>query len=228
MNWACGLTTVPARKTTHLPRTLESLKAAGFLCLRLFVDGCKDPGEYAPFGLEVTTHYPSMRTSGNWMLALAELYLRDPHANRFAIFQDDFVTYRNLRSYLDRSPYPGRGYWNLYTFPENQALSKGRRGWYPSNQLGKGAVGLVFNNEAARLLLGHQRMIDRMLNPERGWQFIDGGIVEAMKEAGWVEYVHNPSLVQHTGIVSSMGKKRHALANSFRGEEFNAEELPCG
>lgn len=225
MNWAAGLITVPARKTTHLPRTLESLSKAGFPCVRLFVDGCKDPAEYAQFGLEVTTRYPSMRTAGNWMLALAELYLRDPHAERFAMFQDDFVTYRNLRAYLDRCPYPGKGYWNLYTFPENQALAKGRRGWYPSNQRGAGAVAIVFNNEATRLLLGHQRMFDRAMNPERGWRFIDGGIVEAMKEAGWREYVHNPSLVQHTGRASTIVRKRFIPAVSFRGEEFNAEEL---
>jgi len=141
------------------------------------------------------------------------------------MFQDDFVTYRNLRAYLDSCSYPAKGYWNLYTFPHNQGRCKGKPGWFLSDQLGKGAVAIVFNNEAARLLLGHQRMIDRILNPDRGWQFIDGGIVEAMKQAGWSEYVHNPSLVQHTGDVSTMNKKRHAKAISFRGEDFNAEEM---
>ena len=225
MNWSYGVTTVMARKATLLPRTLASLNRAGFPCPRLFVDGCKDPAEYASSGFEVTARYPSLRTSGNWMLALAELYLRDPTADRFAIFQDDFVTYRNLRAYLDSCSYPTKGYWNLYTFPHNQGRCKGKQGWFLSDQLGKGAVAIVFNNEAARLLLGHQRMIDRILNPDRGWQFIDAGIVEAMKQAGWSEYVHNPSLVQHTGDVSSMGKKRHAKAISFRGENFNAEEM---
>lgn len=229
--WAYGVTTVPARKVHYLPRTLESLKTAGFECPRLFIDGCHDPKEYDRFGLEVTVRYPTIRPYGNWVLALAELYLRSPAADRFAIFQDDFVTYRNLRTYLDEREYPGerdtrpKGYYNLYTFPHNQTLCKDQVGWSLSDQMGKGAVALVFNREAVRLLLGSQHIIDRAQDPNRGWKAIDGGVVTAMKEIGWKEYIHHPSLVQHIGDVSSIGNGRHAKAGNFWGEEFNAEEL---
>jgi hypothetical protein len=227
--WAYGVTTVPARRDDLLPRTLTSLHAAGFDRPRLFVDGCDDPRSWErEFQLEVTARFPRIRTYGNWVLSLAELYIREPNADRYAVFQDDFVTYRNLREYLTLTQYPERGYWNLYTFPSNQKLcpDDGRHvGWYESNQLGRGAVALVFNREAVTTLLRHQHMVDRPQDSSRGWRAVDGGIVDSMRKAGWKELVHNPSLVQHTGYVSAMGNRPHKLANSFRGEDFDAREL---
>lgn len=230
MKWAYGVTTVPSRLDSHLPRTLESLAKAGFDKPRLFVDGSKNGTLYQKFGLEVTCRYPTIRTAGNWILSLYELFIREPSANRFAIFQDDLVTYRNLRAYLERCEYPKNGYWNLYTFPANQDLAKGRNGWYESNQLGLGAVGLVFSREAVIVLLGSKYMAERPLDASRGWRCIDGGIVEAMRKnkngsGEWKEYVHNPSLVQHTGTGSSMRNPVQPLAKSFMGEDFDALEL---
>jgi hypothetical protein len=129
------------------------------------------------------------------------------------------VTYPNLREYLEECPFPEKGYWNLYTFSQNE---KPIQGWYPSNQLGKGAVALVFSNNGLRLLLAQQYMVDRPLNPLRGWKALDGGIVSAYKLIGWKEFVHNPSLVQHTGLDSSMGNRRQELASTFRGERYDA------
>jgi hypothetical protein len=54
------------------------------------------------FRLEVTPRYPAVRTFNSWLPALIELYMRDRQADRFAIFQDDLVTYRNLRYCLDK------------------------------------------------------------------------------------------------------------------------------
>lgn len=223
MKWSYGVTTVPSRFKDLLPRTLKSLAGAGFENPRLFIDGCKP--EDIPQALrryEITSHFPNLRTFGNWMTALWELYAREPKAERYAIFQDDFVTYKNLRQYLEDCDYPKRGYWNLYTFPQNE---KNTSGWYLSNQLGKGAVALVFNNEAVRTILQSQHMVNRPLDPKRGWQTIDGGIVTGFKQAGWQEWVHNPSLVLHTGEVSSMGHKPYEDTNIFKGEEFDALNL---
>ena len=226
MKWAYGITTVPQRIDDLLPRTLESLSSAGFDNPRLFVDGEKNPTKYDQCGLEVTTRYPTVRTYGNWILTLWELYIRQPNAERYAIFQDDFVTYKNLRCYLEECPFPEHGYWNLYTFPDNQELApEGTTGWYESNQWGRGAVALIFNKAGVKLLLGHQHMIDRPEDAHRGWKAVDGGVLTAMKKSDWKEYVHNPSLVQHTGTLSSMRNSPHKEAISFRGEEFNALEL---
>jgi hypothetical protein len=66
-------------------------------------------------------------------------------------------------------------------------------------------------------------LIERTVDPHRGWRAIDGGIVEAMKQAGWSEWIHNPSLVQHTGQMSSMGNTgKDQLAESFPGPEKDA------
>ncbi len=227
IKWTYGITTTPQRIDDLFPRTLNSLKTAGFEKPWIFVDGLEDPQPYHQFDAAgITVRHPNIRTHGNWVLSLYELYIRTPDANRYALFQDDFITYNSLREYLETCEYPDDGYWNLYTFPENQRLCPdGYEGWYKSNQRGKGAVALVFSLDAVTTLLGHDHMIQRPKDTHRGYKAVDGGIVTAMKKAGYREYVHNPSLVQHTGTISSMGNKRQALATSFRGEEFNCLEL---
>jgi hypothetical protein len=139
------------------------------------------------------------------------------------MFQDDFITYKNLRQYLESCEYPEKGYWNLYTFPSNQTLCpKDYVGWYPSNQRGLGAVALVFSRQAVMTLFMQPHFIERPLDALRGWRSIDGGIVTALKQAGWREYVHNPSLVQHMGVTSSMGNGIQQQATSFRGADYDA------
>lgn len=224
VQWEYGITTVPMRRNTTLPRTIESLKAAGFTTPRLFVDGCADAVMYSELGLETTLRNPAVRTVGNWILTLWELYLRNPNADRFAIFQDDMVAYQNLRAYLDRCPYPDKGYLNLFTFASNEevAPSKDYQGWYESNQYGRGAVALVFNREAVTTLLASSHMAAKPQDKMKGYRSVDGAIITAYRNAGWKEYVHLPSLVQHIGDESSMGNGRHAPASTFRGEDFDA------
>lgn len=236
IRWAYGVTTIPGRRRTLLPQTLASLRAAGFDRPRLFVDGEKNPeGWEREFGLEVTTRFPVIRTYGNWILALAELYIREPTASHYAIFQDDLLTYKNLRGYIDRTmrKLPEKSYLNLYTFPANQKLCPRdltvRReeivGWYESNQCGLGGLGLVFRKHTVIELFCSRHMIERPLDPHRGWKALDGGVVWALQKEGYKEYVHNPSLVQHTGTYSSMGNRPHPKATSFRGADFDALEL---
>lgn len=261
--WSCAVTTVPARREDLLPRTLASMKAAGFGSPRLLVDGIdhRTADSYEDdFGLHVTARGPTpLRTWGNWLLGVYELYIRDPEAEMFAVFQDDAILLRNLRGYLDRAPCPlegaGRGYMNLYTFPSNQewigrevraghfpprekvgltGRTAGR--WYPARRLagngataggpsGKGAVGLVLCRAAVLDLLSSRHVVERPLDLDQGHRKIDGGIVTALDKAGWQEYVHDPSLVQHVGDVSTMGNPRHPKAVSFPGEGFDALDL---
>ena len=226
IRWAYGVTAVPKRRDTLLPETLLSLRLAGFDRPRLFVDGEDDPYSWKrEFGLEVTAHSPTLRTYGNWVLAMAELYIREPEAERYAIFQDDVALVRNLRTYLDACEYPGAGYWNLFTFFRNEELVKGKAGWVPSDQRGLGALALVFDRPAVLTLLTHQHMVERPQDPHRGWRAVDGGIVTALRKAGYTEYVHAPSLVQHTGTASSMGNKPFPPARTFPGEGFDAATL---
>ena len=227
ITWEYGVTTVPKRIANGtLQRTLESLSKGGFDNPRLFIDGLPNSelGEFSK--LRITCHSEALRIYGNFHLGISELFIRNPFADRYAMFQDDFVTYANLREYLEQCEYPANGYLNLYTFPENL---KPQKGWYLSNQLGKGATALVFDNAALKALITNTFWISRPAighkDPKRAWKFVDGGIVEALKQQGFKEYVHNPSLVQHTGTVSTLGNSRHALANSFKGEGFDCMGL---
>lgn len=230
ITWSYGLTTVPSRFETTLPKTLASLAESGFDYPRLFIDGCK-PEKVLDWlkHYEYTCHYPNLRTHGNWIVSLYTLYIYNPTADRYAIFQDDFQCSRNLRPYLDSCEYPREGYWNLYTFPENEpdkrGHSKDKTGWYLSNQKGKGAVALVFDNKTARALLSSEWMVNRPQNKERGWKAVDGGIVTGLAKKGIKEYVHSPSLVQHIGDKSSMGNARHPKAGTYKGNDFNLLNL---
>jgi hypothetical protein len=237
MSWAYGVTAVPERLKTTLPRTLDSLAKAGFDRPRLFVDGAGNAAEWKALagarGLEMTTREPRIRTFGNWTLALAELFIREPKAERFALFQDDLVTVLGLREYLERGPYPARGYQNLYTFPSNQLIcpkegGEEREGWFRSNQFGRGAVGLVFDREAVIALLTHEHFVMRPLTVGRGWKAVDGGVVTALNKAGFTEYVHFPSLTYHTGAVSVMGNAPHAQTKCFPGEDWDARSILRG
>lgn len=258
MRWAYGVTTVPRRREEYFARSLRSLEAAGFgrytpagskeVYPRLFVDGacCRTALSYEDeFGLPVTPRGPTpTRAYGNWVLALAELYVREPNADRYALFQDDLLAPRNLRRYLDRCGYPAKGYWNLYTMPANQALARkhGDRdrengtgvGWFPSNQRGLGAVGLVFSLEAVLALLTNQspvsvrHMADRPRDATRGHKAIDGGVVDALRKAGWTEYVHDPSLLWHTGRVSAIGNRPQPDAARWPGEDYDCLEMLKG
>lgn len=234
MDWAVGVTTCVQRRAGPLPRTLASLRAAGFAIDRLFVDGDDDAaGWRTEFGCAVTARHPHVRTYGNWVLGLAELFVRHPQASRYAMFQDDFVCVRNLRVYLDACPHQPQTYLNCYTFPQNAKLARDRgvaAGWFESNQRGKGAVALVFDRAGVMTLLTHQKMVERPLTPGRGLTNVDGGVVNALKTAGYRELCHLPSLVQHTGLQTSMRDfdRRHPpqpLADTFPGEDCDALTL---
>jgi hypothetical protein len=161
-----------------------------------------------------------------------ELYVRKPEATHFALFQDDIVIYRNLRQYLEQCEgnwdRAEKGYLNLFTFPVNHALcpKEGKyTGWFLSNQMGKGALALVFSREGLFALLSSDHLV-RKPQGASGYKSLDGAVVTAMKKAKWKEFVHCPSLVQHTGReCSTIGRSKHPLAPVWRGEDFDALEL---
>lgn len=230
MKWAYGITAVPERFKTTLPQTVESLRDAGFNEPTIFVDGPAPP-LFVP-GKQVVNRTTRIKAYGNWLLGLWELYIRNPKADRFIMFQDDVVTYQNLREYLEELPYP-MGYCNLFTFPHNiQPYS----GWYPSCQMGKGACALMFDNHMLRMLLSCPRLVSHLHTPpnnnrphiNKGEQGIDAAVIESIKALGWREYVHNPSLVQHIGDVSTMDHGQFPDANTFRGTRYDAMELLDG
>jgi hypothetical protein len=222
--WECGLTTVPERRENLLPRTLASIRAAGFPGPRIFVDGASSG--YEGLGLPVTYREDRVLTAGNWHLAVMELYHRNPHADFYAMFQDDLVLSRGVREYIERSRVPSNSYFNLFNGHDNGLPPGGREGWYPSNQCGRGAVALAFSRHSFEVLLSSSHLVKRIPDPVRGTSSIDGGILEAMRIAGHAELIHWPSLADHTGTVSTMGNQTYQHHHpSFPGEDFDVLEL---
>lgn len=254
IKWAYGITTVPERIEHHLPRTLNSLLDAGFGNPRLFVDGGTE-SQYAHLGLQVTTRNPKVKAYANWYLSLLELFMRNPDAQRFAIFQDDIKAVKNLRPYLDRLPFPQKGYLNLTTFWESESIvgEQSPIGIVPAApqrkhngepkrpnavgvipQHGRGALGLVFDRDGVLTLLRHEHMTNRVIpdrqgfDPNRHYRLIDGAVITAMNLSGYTEYVHNPSLVQHAGTTSTITGRQwgaKSLSKSFPGDEFDCLSL---
>ena len=228
MNWQYGVTTCRQRLGTLLPDTLRSLAEAGFDRPRLFIDGCSSHEVPDPLkSLLITCRSPTVGAYGNWILAAWELYVRDPRAERYAIFQDDLVMCHGTRDYLERCEYPGRGYLNLFTFATNEHIIFGKpKGWHRSDQLGKGALALVFDHLAMVTLLQQSHTVDKPQLPN-GNQSIDGAVQHALvAQAGFSEYVHCPSLAQHRGRETTIGEdfagRRHPTgartAKTFPGE----------
>lgn len=252
--WTYGITTVPSRRFTTLPHTLRSLSAGGFPNSRLFVDVIDGKqSDYSTLNLPVTFRQPALGLHGNWILSLYELYLREPLVDRYCLFQDDIITYRNLRQYLNRCKLKNDQCWNLYTFPPGYQTTPPNpeppgtvlttpgtswcgpegSGWYPSNQFGRSALALVFPREAVKKILSHPHIIQKAENTERR-NTIDGAISEVIRNLGVTEYVHDPSLVNHIGDESTIGHhvktdrgytSKYPPCQTFRGENFNATEL---
>lgn len=227
MDWAYGITTVAERRYNYLPSTITSLKAAGFDNPMVFVDG--PTGDYTEFGNLAIVHRSSkILAFGNWFLALLELWIRNPRADRFAIFQDDFITYKNLKTYLENCDnLEDNQYWNLYTFPQNEDLHKDKRayGWFLSNQRGRGAVALIFNNNLVYRLLTHPLLMNKPKEEKNPHRSIDGTVITAMWDLKVSEVVHYPTLIMHTGDCSSIGNRQHDKPTSFLGEDFDAVKL---
>jgi hypothetical protein len=252
MRWAYGVMTCKERATNILSKTLTSLATGGFDKPRIFLD---DGWEEIPIAIELdfTNRSPRINPFGNWLLGIWELYIRNPNAERYAMFQDDIVCYKNLRQYLeqcnllqyqpmtestrtDTIQEPNKRYWNLFTFtatvdvakhqPSNEELApKDRTGWYESNQLGRGAVALVFDRQGLQTLLSSPLLVQHPMEVYLGTRRIDGIVRDCLSAAGYVEYVHWPSLVQHVGDLSTIGNPTQKPAISFRGEEYDALNL---
>lgn len=222
MEWAYGITTVPNRCQTLLPRTLESLANAGFDRPILFVDGM-DENWVPPSKIGgLVMHHPKVGHIPNWALALSHLYHTKPHAQRYAIFEDDLLATKGLRIYLDRW-YPERGFLNLITHPENLVLTQGIEGWHESNQKGRGAVGLVFNRECARSILSSHIFLDHTHHqrPEAA----DYLVIESLNVLGYKEYIHCPTLIQHIGGGQSVLGHQYGEMPGWRGEDFDLTQL---
>lgn len=222
--WSYGITAVPSRADTLLPRTLASLIRAGFESPAIFLDGRHAGVEKlaAELSLPIITRTPPVGSLANWMTTLVYLYTTAPFATHYAIFEDDCVACANLKEYLQQY-HIDKCYLNLLTHNENLVLTGGELGWHESNQRGRGAVGLVFNRQGVKTILGSQHFYEFPQRAAAKGQ--DGLVIHAMKEAGYRELVHYPSLLQHTGQISANGGKLYLdPVKGFIGEDYDPME----
>jgi hypothetical protein len=202
MEWSYAITTVPERYDRLLPQTVAELSKGGFDNPIIVLDG-ERPDYPSVLNTYRFVVHPQLGHIGNWMLALHYAYLSNPRADFFAVFEDDLLCVRNLRTYLESCPYPEKGYWNLLTHNQNLAKAGPVPGWYLSNQKGWGAVGLVFDQVAVRKMVQSPDFITRGLHVRKVGA--DGLVVQVLRKLGYQEYIHSPSLLQHVGMDSTLG-----------------------
>lgn len=204
LKWSYAITTSPDRNVIRdrlFRESVVSLDIVGFDRPRI----CYDPGVGA---------------FGNWVIAATTIYHDNPWADRYAIFQDDIVCSRNLREFIERSNLPDNSYLNLCLWPGN---ADGRQGWYAApDGCGLGAQTLVFSNKALGALLQSSWIVDHAKDDHNGRRAIDGIVKTAMEEAGFVEFVHGPSPVKHTGAaLSTLQQEHYPETVCFMGEDFD-------
>ncbi len=209
--WAVGVTTAP-RKSATLRRTLKSLRQSGWTTDTIFVFAEAGSARLlATVGmgpLKIIRRAPP--ATGAWpsfLLALSELYLRDPHADAYLMLQDDVDLVQGLKEYLVENLWPAQecGVVSLHT--PRHLTSEGGAGFYKA-QLGWstwGAQGFVFPNASVRAILSDRKVIEhRMRGIGDGMKNVDSVIGDWCLRSGQPFWLHSPSLAEHTGLHSTL------------------------
>ncbi|MFT4548147.1 MAG: hypothetical protein ACI8XO_003406 [Verrucomicrobiales bacterium] len=222
--WSAGIVTAPRARWT-LGRTLRSMKNAGWSSPQVFAEpGSRMPARFPDSRL--TQRARKLGAWPNYVLAMTEMMMVDPHADAYLLCEDDVVFSKGLRRYLERTLWPENrlGVVSLYT-PSHEEPERKKSGFF---KLGKhwswGSLAYVFPNAAARLFVGYPRVINhRSRGPNKGEIDTDVIVGSWCIEAGVSFWLHTPSLSQHIGETSTiwggqpMDERR--CAATFPGEE---------
>lgn len=221
--WAVGVTTAPRRLPT-LQRCVRTVLDSGWDDPVLFVDGDVD----VPSPLETLAtcrRAPAVGAFPNYVLSLAELFMRDPHADAYLMIQDDALLLGTpaMREYLQSVLWPGDGAWIASLYCSKQ-YTQASLGWhiFPDSWVW-GAVAFVFSPQALRQFLAsplvHQH---RALPDGKGLSRIDVVIGQVAVANEIPILFPSPSLVQHIGTVSTIWNVARAVnarhANRFLGD----------
>jgi len=197
-------------------QTLCELDKAGFKRnqIKVFIDGERN-GAYG--------------VVGNWILSAWELFLSEPNAHMYALFQDDIRCCPDLKVYIEKTVNIHRKvYLNLYTSDSNtqfvEETDNPYKGWHESNQMGRGALALVFSRPILFELLTSESL---MAHAQSRTDSIDGAICTCLSRQKKIrELVHYPSLVQHLDedVCPSTLKKLPGRVSPCFQEDFNPME----
>lgn len=212
--WSVGITT-SRRRVPSLERTIESVVASGWERPRLFCDGSVSiPIHWSD--LPVSSRNPRTGAWPAWYLALTEMLLRDPHADAYVLFQDDIELpgRGDLRDWLESLLWPGDkpGIVSLYCSSEYR---RDEAGWYRfEGDWVWGATAFVYSPDTLRqILLSTELLKHRWDGTGRGLKGIDVAIGAWAAKSDTPIWFPTPSLVQHTGQVSTLWDTARAVAN---------------
>lgn len=200
-NWAVAITTAP-RPIPTLPRTLQSLRRAGWSDFDIFPDSA------------------GIGAWRNWIGALAALVREHPDGDAFAMVQDDVIFCRGLREYLEQTLWPAQSNVALCSPFTPAAYRQPRQGWTlrwpPPNRFLVAAQMWVLPPDAARAIV-HE------LGHIRAHKGIDGRIGLWAAQSRRSVWYHTPSLAQHIADTNSaIGNPPVAslrVADDFVGED---------
>ncbi|HAV64321.1 MAG TPA: hypothetical protein DCY13_18385 [Verrucomicrobiales bacterium] len=222
--WSVGVLTAPRRQPT-LYRSLKSLAAAGWDEVRVFAE----PGVVIPDSVPdrlITRRSERIQAWPNFLLALTELHLRQPHADAYLLCEDDVVYCRGLRAYLEQTLWPANRLGVVSLFTSGYQDPQHGQGFFPTRHglASWGAQAYLFPNASARALLRHADVVNhRSRGPKQGRADQDAVVGYWCQKADLDYYMHSPSLAQHIGETSSLWETAELsglrLATSFPGEE---------
>ncbi|MCA9136411.1 MAG: hypothetical protein KDB00_06625 [Planctomycetales bacterium] len=221
--WAVGVTTSPRRLPT-VGRCVESVVDSGWTDPVIFVDGDVElPASMA--SLNTCRRIPALGAFPNYVLSLAELFMRDPYADAYLMIQDDalFLGAPSIREYLESVLWPISGpcMASLYC---SKKYNQESAGWhrFPGNWVW-GAVSFVYSSDAVKRFLSSPMVLDhRALPDDQGLSKIDVLLGQFAVSNDIPVLFPSPSLVQHIGTVSTIWNVARAVnarhANQFIGD----------
>jgi hypothetical protein len=226
MQWSVGIAAAPRSSDSYLKHTIESV-ASNFQDVHVFAE----PLLENPGGVILHRHGEQFGDWSNWLCGLFSLIAIRPKTDYFLMLEDDVSLCKNLEYYLEGLiPQIGKfAALSIYT-PRRYARNYGR---YVHNECHGiqtwGSQALVFGrHEAVRFLSSPEVLLHRSY----GDNYQGRDISNARKDAIiglWADrenlplYFHSPSLVQHTGLISSLGNESHE--SLYVGSDFDAMQL---
>lgn len=221
-SWAVGMTTAPRKKPT-VSTALSTAVRAGFTDGILFAE----PDSLIPDlqGWRLVQRESTLGAFGNSMLALAELYYRNPTADAYLMLQDDieFID-ADVKAYLESVLWIGKNTAAVSLFTSN-AYAQKSPGWYhfERQQWRWGACAWMFPNAFVRAVLADRSVIDHAANPRTGKRLVDHTIASYIRRQRNFVYFPWPSIVQHIGDTSTIWSERSKATGSRAATVITAE-----
>lgn len=244
-----AMTAAPRERAVH-QRCVASVLRAGFSDLTI----CAEPGtcvcDWRAQGLPVVIHGRRLGQWSNFIFSLRHLLQIRPDAPLLCTVEDDVVFCRGVAELLRLHRWPSErcGCLQLYTSAHYDRYPQSQRSRLePADALDLlGACALVFSRPAAQCLVdwaddygwrGHvYESVAAAQTDPADKEGADTYVGEVLTYRGYEIWMHNPSLAQHIGDVSTLGHvdgtpRRTGL--NWPGEDADAiqlltQEAPCG